>query len=276
MGDLPMLPASVYVRDPDLHKIQLHELILEATTLESKVRKSVNAALSSPSYLRLVRTAFHRAFEAEPQLRRLDTFQDMLERDQGKLSDRVTEALLEAKPAVEGSVTAAMQELLYMPAAIGLKTLQIRISRCIAKHVIQYVEIMPLVVPSSFQFSEDSSTQQQRADLMGRLANFEKAAAQISNIEGLFKEDNYEDVVVESLLEAAKALTPADASEDKDSDVPLTEPVRVYTSAAALYDDLDDHKTGSPSFNVAAQMNADLEEIPVSPVASDLSFVNVP
>lgn len=273
MSDLSRLEMPAFTSTADLEASQLLRWAQDTTATETQVRWSVDAALKSTKYLEAVRAAYQAAFDSDPQLKRLATCQDFLLRDQGKLSDRVTEALLEAKPIVDELTRGSMAQLLYSSHSKIFATLRTRVSRCITKHVIDYVMTKPIVLPHSFRFTEDRSTAQYRADLMQKLANFDMAASRIRNIDQEFTADNYGEKALQSLLDAAKALEPIESVDSEDA-FPL-QPVLISTAAAALYDDLDMQQSGSPAFSQSAQVHAELEEIPVSPVASDLSFVNV-
>lgn len=85
-----------------------------------------------------------------------------------------------------------------------LGELKVRVSRCIVRHVVEYVKTKPIVLP---KIHEDKQVAQQRADLVQQLANIKEAAFKIKNIEREreFVNDNYEDDVLQSLLNAAKA-----------------------------------------------------------------------
>ena len=274
MDDLSRLDVPAFTSTAELEASQLLRWAEDTIATEAQVRWSVNAALSSPKYLQAVRTAYQCAFDSDPQLKRLATFQDWLERDHGKLADRVTEALLEAKPIVDDLAKAIMQYLLYTSPNMIFRTLQMRVSRCITKHVLEHVKTKPILIPNNFQFTEDNKTAQIRRDLMQKLANFEQAADKISNIQRAFTDDHYGEEVLQSLLDAVEALNPAEPSAHEAP--ALLQPVYISPSAAALYDDLGVHSPGSPHFGHAASVHAHLEEAPGSPVASDLSFVNVP
>ena len=276
MSDLSRLEMPAFTSTADLDASQLLRWAQDTTATETQVRWSVDAALKSTKYVQAVRAAYQAAFDSDPQLKRLATCQDFLLRDQGKLSDRVTEALLEAKPIVDELTRGSMAQLLYSTHRSHSKifaTLRTRVSRCITKHVIDYVMTKPIVLPNSFRFTEDRSTAHNRADLMQKLVNFDMAAFRISHIDEEFTADDYSEKALQSLLDAAKVLEPIESVDSEDA-FPL-QPVPISTAAAALYDDLDMQQSGSPAFSHSAQVHAELEEISVSPVASDLSFVNV-
>ena len=236
------------------------------------VKSAVNEALTSSRHLEAVREAYNYAFESDPQLKRLTTFQAMLGRDQGKLHNRVTEALLDAKQIVDKMAKETMRQMLYSTDSKMFSTLRVRVSRCIAKHVIQHVMIKPIVLHSSFQFTEDDRTAELRADLMQKLVNCDEATSRINNIEREFSSDSYEDEVMQSLLNAAEAFKSQVASAFVEDFAPQL--AHISIAAATLYDDLDLHKSGSPASGQSAQIHAELEEIPVSPVASDFSYIN--
>jgi len=175
----------------------------ETLDYELQIRRSVNAALQSSRYHEVVRTAYDRVFHYAPHLQRLVTFQDTLH---GELSDRVTQALLAAKPVVDELARASVQQLLGSTVLnFVLGELKVRVSRCIVRHVVEYVKTKPIVLP---KMQEDKQVAQQRADLVQKLANLDEAAFKIKNIEKEFVNDNYEDEVLQSLLNAAKALEP--------------------------------------------------------------------
>lgn len=272
MDDLSRLDVPTFTSTAELEASQLLRWAEDNIAMEAQVRSSMSAALSSPKYLQAVQTACQRAFDSEPQLKRLATFQDLLQRDQGKLADRVSEALVEAKPVVDDVAKALMFQLLYCTPDMIFRTLQIRVSRCITKHVLEHVKTKPIVIPANFQFTEDDKTAQIRADLVRKLANLEHAADKISNIQRAFTDDHYGEEVLQSLLDAVEALKPVEAPASEAP--PPLQPVNISSSAAALYDDLGSPR--STSSGHAASVHAHLEEVPASPVASDLSFVNVP
>ncbi len=170
----------------------------ETLDYELQIRRSVNAALQSSRYHEVVRTAYDRVFHYAPHLQRLVTFQDTLH---GELSDRVTQALLAAKPVVDELARASVQQLLGSTVLnFVLGELKVRVSRCIVRHVVEYVKTKPIVLP---KIHEDKQVAQQRADLVQQLANLKEAAFKIKKRE--FVNDNYEDDVLQSLLNAAKA-----------------------------------------------------------------------
>lgn len=102
-------------------------------------------------------------------------------------------------------VRASIQQLLGSTVLnFVLGELKVRVSRCIVRHVVEYVKTKPIVLP---KIHEDKQVAQQRADLVQQLANIKEAAFKIKNIEREreFVNDNYEDDVLQSLLNAAKA-----------------------------------------------------------------------
>lgn len=241
----------------------------ETIVCEAAVKSSLNTALTSAKYLKTVCAAYNRAFDSDPQLKRLDTFHSMMTSGHGTLHSLVTEALLEAKLDVDMLAKTTMEQLLFSTDTSILRTLCNKVSRCIAKHVIRHVKTRPISIPSSFDFTEDDQTAKTRADLMQKLDNFEKAAVKVSNIGREFLADNHADQVLQSLLSTARALSPKAASEE----VFGPQPARISTAAAALYDDVDLHDSESPASGQSAQIHAELEGTPVSPVASDFSFI---
>ncbi len=203
----------------------------ETLDYELQIRRSVNAALQSSRYHEVVRTAYDRVFHYAPHLQRLVTFQDTLH---GELSDRVTQALLAAKPVVDELVRASIQQLLGSTVLnFVLGELKVRVSRCIVRHVVEYVKTKPIVLP---KIHEDKQVAQQRADLVQQLANIKEAAFKIKNIEREreFVNDNYEDEVLQSILNAAKALEPEKAPAAIQQDAVSGPPVGISTAAAAL------------------------------------------
>ena len=259
------IPA--HVTNAGCDKFQLLQWAEECCETEAQIRSAAHTALSSHGHLNSVLQAYHQAFEADPQLKRLETFRNMLTGVSGKLSNRVTEALLEAKPVVDNLVTGTMQELLYTLSPSGLiTTLGTRVSRCIVKHVIDYIKIKPFAISSGFQFTEDSQTARQRADFLEKLRNFEEAGKQIKNIEQVFSQDSHEDEVVERLLVAAKELGSAESPR-----LPLSGPEYV-SSSDALYDDLDLHDSASVH---AEEEKADSEGARAPSVASVLGYERV-
>ena len=77
-----------------------------------------------------------------------------------------------------------------------------RITRCIIKHIMEYTMVKPLVVPSSFKFSEDAATAQKHAELTEKLERFNTVKAAIAdNEQGLaFYCDSWGDDAVKTLL----------------------------------------------------------------------------
>ena len=170
---------------------------------ELQIKHSVNAALQSSRYLEVVHTAYDDVLRGAPHLQRLATFQVTLH---GKLSDRVTKALLAAKPVVDELARASIQQLLCCSALSFVHgELKVRVSRCIVRHVVELVKTKPIVLS---KMREDKQVAQQRADLVQKWANLDEAALKIKSIEKEFVNDNYEDEVLQSLLDAAKALEP--------------------------------------------------------------------
>jgi len=114
-----------------------------------------------------------------------------------------------------------------------LGELKVRVSRCIVRHVVEYVKTKPIVLP---KIHEDKQVAQQRADLVQQLANIKEAAFKIKNIEREreFVNDNYEDEVLQSILNAAKALEPEKAPAAIQQDAVSGPPVGISTAAAAL------------------------------------------
>ena len=110
-----------------------------------------------------------------------------------------------------------------------LGELKVRVSRCIVRHVVEYVKTKPIVLP---KIHEDKQVAQQRADLVQQLANLKEAAFKIKKRE--FVNDNYEDEVLQSILNAAKALEPEKAPAAIQQDAVSGPPVGISTAAAAL------------------------------------------
>ncbi len=199
---------------------------------ELQIKQSVNAALQSSRYLEAVRTAFDRVCHCAPHrggLQRLATFQDMLH---GELSDRVTKALLAAKPLVDELARASIQQLLCSTALSFVHgELKVRVSRCIVRHVVEYVKTKPIVLPKMY---EDKQVAQQRADLVQKLANLDAAASKIKNIEQDFVNDNYEDEVLHSLLNAVNALEPKKTHAATQQDAVSGPSLNISTALAAV------------------------------------------
>ena len=146
----------------------------------------------------------------------------------------MTQALLAAKPVVDELVRASIQQLLGSTVLnFVLGELKVRVSRCIVRHVVEYVKTKPIVLP---KIHEDKQVAQQRADLVQQLANIKEAAFKIKNIEREreFVNDNYEDEVLQSILNAAKALEPEKAPAAIQQDAVSGPPVGISTAAAAL------------------------------------------
>lgn len=139
-----------------------------------------------------------------------------------------------AKPVVDELVRASIQQLLGSTVLnFVLGELKVRVSRCIVRHVVEYVKTKPIVLP---KIHEDKQVAQQRADLVQQLANIKEAAFKIKNIEREreFVNDNYEDEVLQSILNAAKALEPEKAPAAIQQDAVSGPPVGISTAAAAL------------------------------------------
>ena len=131
-------------------------------------------------------------------------------------------------------VRASIQQLLGSTVLnFVLGELKVRVSRCIVRHVVEYVKTKPIVLP---KIHEDKQVAQQRADLVQQLANIKEAAFKIKNIEREreFVNDNYEDEVLQSILNAAKALEPEKAPAAIQQDAVSGPPVGISTAAAAL------------------------------------------
>ncbi len=139
-----------------------------------------------------------------------------------------------AKPVVDELARASVQQLLGSTVLnFVLGELKVRVSRCIVRHVVEYVKTKPIVLP---KIHEDKQVAQQRADLVQQLANIKEAAFKIKNIEREreFVNDNYEDEVLQSILNAAKALEPEKAPAAIQQDAVSGPPVGISTAAAAL------------------------------------------
>ena len=238
---------------------------------EEKIKTAMNAALTSAKYVEIVCAAYNSAFDSDSQLKRLETFHGMLTDGHGTLHSCVTEALLKAKPDMDMLEKSTMEQLLFSTVTEGsiLTTLGIRVSRCITKHVLKSVKFKPISLPDSFQFTEDDRTAEARADLMQKLENLDQAALKINNIGREFVAENHEDKVLQSLLNAAEALNPHQAS----TQALLPQPAYISVTAAALYDEVDLHSPESPAFGPSAQTRAEQEGNPGSPTASDFSFI---
>lgn len=239
---------------------------------EAEIKSSINAALTTARYLEEVCAAYNSAFDSDPQLKRLGTFQGMLTDGHSTLHGCVTEALLGAKLDVDMLATSLMEQLLYSSDTDGIivDTFCRRVCRCITKHVMKCVKLRPMLIPDSFQLTEDDRTAETRADLVQKLENLDQAALRIRDIGREFVADNYEDKVLQSLLNAAEALNlnPASATQAFPP-----QPAHISPAAAALYDEVDLHSSGSPASGPSAQTQAEQEGIPGSPVASDFSFI---
>ena len=180
----------------------------------------------------MVRTAFDRVCHYAPHhlggLQRLATFQDTLH---GELSNCVTKALLAAKPVVDELARASIQQLLGSTFVSVHGELKIRVSRCIVRHVVEYVKTKPIVLP---KMQEDKQVAQQRADLVQKLANLDEAAFKIKNIEKEFVNDNYEDEVLHSLLNAVNALEPKKTPAATQQDAVSGPSLNISTALAAV------------------------------------------
>ena len=200
--------------------------------LELQIRQSVNAALQSSRYCEVVRTAFDGVCHYAPHrggLQCLATFQDTLH---GELSDLVTQALLAAKPVVDELARASIQQLLgSAPLSCVLEELKVCVSRCIVRHVVEYVKTKPIVLP---KMHEDKQVAQQRADLVQKLANLDEAAFKIKSIEKEFVNDNYEGEVLQSILDAAKALEPEKMPAAIQQDAMSGPSLSISTALAAI------------------------------------------
>ena len=238
---------------------------------QAEIKAAIMLALTTPMYLAIVCAAYNSAFDSDPQLKRLDTFQSVLTHDHGTLHSRVTEALRGAELDVGVLAKNFKEQLLCADDIKALSsTLCIRVRRCIIGHVVECVKTKPIPIPNSFHFAEDDRTAETRAELMQKLENFDRAAFRIDNIGRDFVADKYEDKVLQSLLNAAEALNPNPTSATQGF---LPYPARVSTTAAAQYDELGLHSSDSPTFGPSAQTQAELEGSPGSPVPSDFSFI---
>lgn len=237
MNDLSILEAHLLFNTTELKGSQLLQWAEDTIATEERIRLSIDAALSSPRYLQAVSTAFQSAFDSNPQLKRLATSQDLLAHVHGELANRVTEALLEAKPIINDLAKACLQLLYSFHTQNDFCILRSTVSRCITKHVLDHVKTKPVTTPADFELTEDNKTAQIRADLVRKLANLEHAVDKISNIQRAFTNDHYGEEVLQSLLDAVEALKPTEATA---SEAPhLLQPVCISSSAAASYDDLD-------------------------------------
>ena len=137
--------------------------------------------------------------------------------------------------------------------------LQVRISRCIVKHVTEYVLVKATVIPSSFRFSEAAATAHKRADLEAKLEGLQAAGVAIAYIDLAFVCDNWGDNVVTALLKNTQATM----------DPELSIPDDISDQTTALY---EEHVPASLSYANAraAHLQAYLEQLPLSPSASDL------
>ena len=129
---------------------------------------------------------------------------------------------------------------------------------------------VPLRIPSSFEFTEGDDTACVRQYYNTQIANFEKAAKTIASIDHAFVNDKYKDELVRDMLRAVNNSGTQTATSPK--------PLCVSVQNIAMHDAPGCISTrSSPASSAgAAQMQAELEEVPVSPAASDLSYIHVP
>ena len=240
--------------------IQLLAWAKNFISLETQLKDTFSAAMASKEYISIVQDAFQK----DLHLLRLDTFRALLEGPGGKLAEHVAEAMLEAKLVVAELVKDAMQTLLYTAEMREtINTLETRLVKCIIKHVMEYLLVKRPIIPPSFKFCEDATTAQRRCDLEGKIRRFDAARAAIFDVQQAFDRDSWGDDVVEALLRGTQATMDPELSASGD----------ISEQTAALY---EEHVSASPSYANAAQVQADLEQVPVSPSASDLDYVKLP
>lgn len=174
-------------------------------------------------------------------------------------------------------VKQAMQQLLYTAQLDNtLSNLEVRISRCIVKHIINNIKVQRLTMPKDFVFTENADNAQTRAELLGKHAQLDHVDARIERIDEAFHNPKWVEEMVESAPVNPDQVHQADdVASDDDSLLDSPVPASHATSAAkeSLY---EEHQSASPAFRNAAQLQSDLESIPLSSSASDLGYINVP
>ena len=263
----PAIPSSA-----DLTEDALLQWAEEAVQVEALVKQQVDAAFSSAAsteYLSKVLAGFRMACHDSPVLKHLVTFHETMER---RLSDRMITALSRAKGEKDELVKDAMQHLLYTSELTTFHDLEVRISRCIVKHIIANIKVQRFVIPDSFKFSEDADTAQKRSDLQAKHARLEHANDVISQIHEAFN-PVHGGKWMEKTVKKVEPIKEDDVSSEDEMQQALPTSHAASAETDRLY---DEHVSASPSFRGAAQVHADLEAGPLSSSASDLGFVNVP
>ena len=187
---------------------------------ESQVQLSVNAAMDDKGYLIVVRAAFTVAFTKDSHLLRLDTFRDLLLRDNGLLSVCVAQALLEARSTVDELVRETLRSLLGGSLSENQAKCQdcsMRISRCLLKHIVEYVLVKPLVMPTGFRFTEHAAIAQKRLEFQAEIDRFSAAHAAITAIEQKFDHDSWADDAATALLSFREAGGDPELSASRDA-----------------------------------------------------------
>ena len=265
-----------YTSSSDLTAPALLSWAEDAIQVETLVQQKIIAALSSTKYFSIALANFKTACSNSKDLKHLGTFHEVVEH---KLSDRITAALLDAKPVVDDLVKEAMQQLLFTAQMDNtFHNLEVRISRCIVKHIINNIKVQRLTMPSTFTFTENADNAEKRAELLAKHAQLDEVAAVINKIDEAFHDENWmENRVAPPQPSVDQVHQADDAASDDDSllDTPLVLPVSHAASAAKdqLY---EEHQSASPAFRNAAQVQSDLDSIPLSSSASDLGYINVP
>ena len=235
------------------------------------LKQRIDAAFSSAAstlYLSRVLSGFKIACDNSPDLNHLDTFREFMKR---RLSDRVITALLAAKGEKDELVKDAMQQLLYTTEQTTIHDLEVRISRCIVKHIVANVKVQRVIIPDSFEFIEDSDHAQKRKDLHAKHVRLDHASNVIGHIHEAFNPE-HDGNWIEKIVRQAEPAEVDDlfTEDDTPQQLPTSHAASVETDQ--LY---AEHQSASPSFRGAAQVHADLESVPVSPGASDLGFVSL-
>ena len=106
------------------------------------------------------------------------------------LPSRIVDSMRAAAPCLHTTVQNAMAMLMMNPNNRAYpvsipeisEQLEATVRGCIIKHVIQYVELRPLLMPADFQLHEDPTTTAKRADLSIRLQKLQVAISKIDEM----------------------------------------------------------------------------------------------
>lgn len=119
----------------------------DSNHVEALVQQKVDAALISSKYFSIALSNFRTACLNSKDLKHLSTFHELVEHE---LSKRITAALSKAESDVNDLVKEAMQQLLFITQMDNtFHKLEFRISRCIVKHVINFIKVQQLTMPAT-------------------------------------------------------------------------------------------------------------------------------